>query len=216
MPESQKTEIVLIRHGETLWNIEGRIQGHLDSPLTEIGLSQAQALGQYLKSQQFAALYSSDLGRAYETARCISKPNGLPIMIERQLRERNFGILQGVLKDTLASKFPEAYRYYRAHEPEYVVPKGESFKQFNTRCVKCFENLARKHVGERILVVAHGGVLVSLFKHTLNIPLNAPRRFLSLNSSINVFSYQNETWMLEVWGDLSHLQGKRSLDDSLE
>jgi probable phosphoglycerate mutase len=216
MPESQKTQIVLIRHGETLWNLEGRIQGHLDSPLTKIGLAQAEALGNYLKSEKFTAIYSSDLGRAYETARCISKQNGLPITIERQLRERNFGILQGVLKDTLASQFPEAYHHYRAYEPEYVVPKGESFKQFNARCVKCFEKLAKKHVGERILVVAHGGVLVSLFKHILNIPLEAPRRFSSLNTSINVFSYQDGNWILEVWGNLCHLQDMRSLDDSSE
>ncbi|EDN69784.1 Phosphoglycerate/bisphosphoglycerate mutase [Beggiatoa sp. PS] len=212
----QKTQIVLIRHGETLWNLEGRIQGHLDSPLTDVGLAQTEALAKHFKFQKFAALYSSDLGRAYETARKISEQNGLPIIKERQLRERNFGLLQGVIKDTLANKFPEAYRHYRARDPAYVVPKGESFKQFHARCIKCFNELAQKHNKQRILVVAHGGVLVSLFKHTLNIPLEAPRRFLSLNTSINIFSYQEGNWMLEVWGDLSHLHQTRSLDDSVE
>ena len=212
----QKTQIVLIRHGETLWNLEGRIQGHLDSPLTDVGLAQAAALAEHFKFQKFAALYSSDLGRAYETARKISEQNGLPIIKERQLRERNFGLLQGVIKDTLANKFPEAYRHYRARDPAYVIPKGESFKQFHARCIKCFNELAQKHNKQRILVVAHGGVLVSLFKHTLNIPLEAPRRFLSLNTSINIFSYQEGNWMLEVWGDLSHLHQTRSLDDSVE
>ncbi|MEN8218669.1 MAG: histidine phosphatase family protein [Pseudomonadota bacterium] len=196
------TQIVLIRHGETLWNSEGRIQGHLDSPLTKTGLAQAQALGNRFKSKNFAALYSSDLGRAYETARRIY---GQPILVEPRLRERNLGIFQGMLKRELKTKYPKESGYYKANDANYVIPKGESLKQLNDRSVNCLEELAQKHPGQRILVVAHGGVLVSLFKHTLGIPLDAPRRFLSLNSSVNVFSYQDQTWTLEVWGDLNHL-----------
>jgi probable phosphoglycerate mutase len=209
------SQIFLVRHGETLWNSEGKIQGHLDSPLTETGLAQAESLAVYFKSQKqnFAALYTSDLGRAYETARCISEKNGLPVFADPRLRERNFGIFQGALKKTLAIQFPEASRYFHAHDPDYVIPEGESLKQLSERCVKCFEELAQKHVGERILVVAHSGVFVSLFKHTLGIPLDAPRRFLSLNTSINIFSYQDGIWMLEVWGDLSHLRCVQSIDD---
>ena len=207
------TQLFLVRHGETRWNSEGKIQGHLDSPLTNTGIAQAESLAVHLKSQDFAALYSSDLGRAYETARCISQKNGLPVFAEPRLRERNFGIFQGALKKTLDTHFPEASRYFHAHDPDYVIPEGESIKQLSERCVNCFEDLAQKHVGERILVVAHSGVFVSLFKHTLGIPLDAPRRFLSLNTSINIFSYQDGVWMLEVLGDLSHLHCVNSIDD---
>jgi probable phosphoglycerate mutase len=208
------TQIFLVRHGETLWNSEGRIQGHLDSPLTQNGLAQANALAlHFFKSQNFAALYSSDLGRAYETARCISEKNGLPVLVDPRLRERNFGIFQGVVKRELKTKYPDESSYYKALDANYVIPGGESFKQLSERCINCLEELAQKYLGKRILVVAHGGVLVSLFKHTLGISPDAPRRFLSLNSSINVFSYQNKTWMLEVWGDLSHLRDVMSLDE---
>ncbi len=207
------THFVLVRHGETLWNTESKIQGQLDSPLTKTGLAQAESLAVHFKSQDFAALYSSDLGRAYETARCISEKNGLPIFADPRLRERNFGIFQGALKKHLAIQFPEASRYYHTHDPDYVIPEGESLKQLSQRCVNFFEELAQKHLGERILVVAHNGVFVSLFKHTLGIPLDAPRRFLSLNTSVHVFSYQDGIWMLEVWGDLSHLRCIGSLDD---
>ncbi|HEC85461.1 MAG TPA: histidine phosphatase family protein [Thioploca sp.] len=210
----QMTQIFLVRHGETVWNTQCRIQGHLDSPLTRTGLSQAKALAKHFKSQKFAALYGSDLGRAYETARCISEKNGLPIVIDQRLRERNFGIFQGVIKNDLKTKFPEAFRYYQANDADYVIEEGESLKQLSKRCLDCFEELVQKHVDERILIVTHSGVLVSLFKHTLNIPLDAPRRFLSSNCGINVFYYQDKTWLLERLGDLSHLHGVKSIDDS--
>jgi len=208
------TQIFLIRHGETVWNLETRIQGHLDSPLTETGLAQAEALASRFKSQRFSALYSSDIGRAYETARRISEKNGLSILTEPCLRERHFGVLQSELKKTLPTRFPEIFHYFKANDPDYIIPEGESLKQFSERCITCLEGLAKKHVGERILVVTHGGVLVSLFKHTLGIPLSAPRHFLSLNTSINVFSYQDKRWTLEVWGDLGHLHGVLAVDDS--
>jgi len=207
------TQIILIRHGETLWNTQGRIQGHLDSPLTQMGFTQARILAERFKSEEIAALYSSDLGRAYDTARCISEIKGLPVLSQPCLRERNFGILQGVQKKTLESQFPETFRYYQSHDPDYVIPDGESLKQFSQRCVECIEKLVQEYAGKRILVVAHSGVLVSLFKHTLALPVEAPRSFVSSNTSVNVFSYQNGKWMLEVWGDLSHLHGGKSLDD---
>ena len=201
-------QIVLVRHGETLWNSEGKIQGHLDSPLTETGLKQAKALAERLKSERFVAVYSSDLSRAYQTAQCISQKNGLPILVKTCLRERNFGIFQGVVKKELHIKFPSEFPHYHTHQPDYVIPEGESPRQFLERCGRCFEEIAHKHPGERVLVVAHGGVLNSLLIYTLGIPLEAPRHVLWLNTAVNVFSYQEDKkiWMLEVWGDVAHLQ----------
>lgn len=199
------TQIFLVRHVETVWNAENRIQGHLDSPLTDLGIAQAEALAEYFKSQRFAAFYSSDLGRACETTRYISEKNGLPFSTMPCLRERNFGILQGALKKELTVKFPEVYRRYKTYEPDYVIPEGESIKQSSERCIKCLEELAQKHVDERILIVAHSGVLVSLLKHTMDIPIGIRPRFSSSNSCINVFSFQDGIWTLERLGDLSHL-----------
>jgi len=202
------TQMVLVRHGETFWNSEGRIQGHFESSLNKTGLAQAQALAQRFKSQHFAALYSSDLSRAYETAGAISEKKGLPILVEPCLRERHLGIFQGVLKRELKRKFPDAFTSYKANDANYVIPEGESLKQLSERSIKCLEKLAQKHLGRRILVVTHGGVLRQLFLHTLGIPFDAAHRFFSLNSSVNVFSYQDTNWKLEVWGDLSHLKSK--------
>jgi probable phosphoglycerate mutase len=200
------TQIFLVRHVETVWNVESRMQGHLDSPLTNTGLAQAEALAEHFKSQRFAAFYSSDLGRAYETMRHISEKNGLSFSTVPCLREKNFGILQGVLKKELPVKFPEIYPHYKANDPDYVIPEGESVKQLSERCIKCLEELAQNHLDERILIVTHHGVLVSLFKHTMDIPIEIRPRFNSSNSSINVFSFQDGIWTLERLGDLSHLQ----------
>lgn len=211
------TKIFLVRHGETLWNVEGKMQGHWDSPLTANGVAQAQALAERLKRYSFAAIYSSDLGRAYQTAQYIVEKN-VPqtIFTKTCLRERCLGIFQGVAKEELERKFPEAFRLYKTRDPDYVVPNGESLRQFRQRCVACFEELANKHSGEQVLVVAHGGVLVSFFKHTLGLSLESLNYFEILNSSLNVFAYKDEHWWLSTWGDVGHLEQLKqvqALDD---
>lgn len=210
----EPTQIVLIRHGQTQWNWEGRIQGHLDSPLTETGLSQAKSLAKRMKSEKFAAIYSSDLGRARQTASCIAEKKGQPVLIDPRLRERHLGIFQGHLKKELKIKFPDEFEHYHTHHANYAIPEGESPKQFSDRCIECFEQLAEKYPGEQILIVAHGGVLNNLLKYTLGIPIEAPRHFLSINTAINIFSYQadHHTWMLELWGDTYHLRKLESED----
>lgn len=197
------TKIFLVRHGETQWNLEGRMQGHLDSPLTDKGVAQAKALAEKLHHYFFAAIYSSDLSRAFITAQYLSKRK---IILKDCLRERNLGIFQGALKKDLDLLFPEEFRCYSKHDPEYVVPHGESGHQFRKRCVTCLEEIAKQHLGEQILVVAHGGVLNSIFKHTFDLPYASPRYFTLSNTTLNIFSYQDHRWMLETWGDASHLE----------
>jgi probable phosphoglycerate mutase len=201
----QVTRLFLVRHGESQWNVEGRIQGHLDSLLTTVGLAQAEALAESLKAHTFSALYSSDLNRAYETARCIAKRKDQDILVDVRLRERNLGIFQGFTRPELETRFPEEAAYYKT-QVDYVVPQGESSRQFYKRCVTCFEELRQKYLGGSILVVTHGGVLGMFLKYVFNIPLEAPRRFEILNTSINIFSYKQDHWVLEVWGSLAHLR----------
>jgi len=209
----QATQVFLVRHGETEWNVAGKMQGHFDSPLTTVGIAQADALADGLKNQKFSALYSSDLVRAYETARRIATQNTLAIILDSRLRERNLGIFQGLAKKEIDEQFPHEYQQYTTDGANYVVPNGESGQQFFDRCVTCLTELAQKHPGECILIVTHGGVLANLFKSTVGLSVTGPRRFTVLNTSINVFSYHNGIWMLERWGDLNHLERLHSLDD---
>jgi probable phosphoglycerate mutase len=201
----QRTQLIIVRHGQTEWNIKGIRQGHLDSPLTGRGLAQAKALGQRLAREKFSVLYSSDLGRAIETAREIVSVTGHQIVTDARLRERHLGIFQGLNADEINERYPEERRLLRTSGPGYVIPGGESMIQQVERNVAFLDSLAVRHAGETIVVVTHGGVVSGFFRHTLAIPLDAPRRFEFVNAGLNVFAHEDGNWMLLTWGDVSHL-----------
>jgi 2,3-bisphosphoglycerate-dependent phosphoglycerate mutase len=200
-----RTRVIIVRHGQTQWNLKLIRQGHLDSALTPKGIAQAKALAQRLAHESFSALYSSDLGRAVQTAEMISAVTGHAIVTDTRLRERNLGIFQGLSGDEIQRKFPEEYRLHRTLSVDYVIPDGESVKQQVQRNILCLSEIAEKHFGETIVVVTHGGVLSGLFRHTFSIPFSSPRRFEFMNASLNVFNYEAGNWFLQTWGDVSHL-----------
>jgi probable phosphoglycerate mutase len=200
-----RTQVIIVRHGQTQWNVRKIRQGHLDSPLTDRGVEQAKALGQRLAQETFSALYSSDLGRAVQTAQMIAAVTGREVVSDARLRERNLGIFQGLNGEEIRQKFPEEYRLHRTLGPDYIIPSGESVKQQVERNIVCLCEIAERHVGETIVVVTHGGVLSGLFRHTFSIPFSAARRFEFMNASLNVFNYDNGSWFLQTWGDVSHL-----------
>ena len=201
----QRTQVIIVRHGETEWNIRGIRQGHLDSRLTTKGMAQAKALGTRLGREKFTALYSSDLGRAVESAQAIANVTGHAILTDERLRERHLGIFQGLNAEEINSKYPEERRLLRTEGPGYVIPGGESMVQQVARNIDCLNDLAAKHQGEQIVVVTHGGVVSGFFRHTLEISLEARRRFEFVNAGINVFAHEDGNWMLLTWGDVSHL-----------
>jgi probable phosphoglycerate mutase len=201
----ERTQVIIVRHGETEWNIANIRQGHLDSPLTEDGIAQAKALARRLMRERFSALYSSDLGRAMQTARIIAEATGHEIVSDPRLRERHLGIFQGLNSDEIKEKHPEEYKLHRSLGPDYVIPSGESVRQQVARNLAYLNEIAAKHLGETIVVITHGGVLSGLFRHTFSIPFEAPRRFEFTNAGLNVFVYEQGSWFLQTWGDLSHL-----------
>ena len=201
----QPTRLIIIRHGETEWNLEGRIQGHLDSPLTESGRAQAEAIAGRLCEVEVKALYSSDLGRAYATAQIVSDKTGQDIIIDKRLRELNLGKFEGLTEEEVRKRFPEEYRYLKNAAPDYIYPEGESKRQFSLRVISCLEELMGKHLGDQIVVITHGGALSRLIRYTLGMPVVGSNEYKVCNAALNVFSYQNKRWQLEIWGDLSHL-----------
>jgi probable phosphoglycerate mutase len=207
-----RTQLIVIRHGQTQWNLKLIRQGHLDSPLTEMGLAQASALAGRLAQETFSALYSSDLGRAVQTAQTIADTTGHKIVTDARLRERHLGVFQGLNGDEVQQQFPEEYRLHRTIGPDYVIPGGESVRQQVTRNITCLNEIAERHGGETIVVVTHGGVLSGLFRHTFSIPFDAPRRFEFTNAGLNVFNYEQGNWFLQTWGDVSHLNGVGTVD----
>ena len=208
-----KTEVTLIRHGETEWNLSGRWQGHADSPLSNRGVEQAEALGQRMKKERLDRFYSSDLERARHTTKLVAGPSGWDAEYMESLRERDLGVLQGMTTDEMMVKHPTEYRSFRNDGPTYQVPGGESYRQFFDRCSGALEDLAKRNQGKKIGVVTHGGFLGAIFRYVLNIPLDARRNFLLLNCSVNRVEKTNTGWNLLSWGDITHLDGLDSLDD---
>src|SRR5512140_2223440 len=168
------TELWLIRHGQTDWNLEGRYQGQGDMPLNATGLAQAEAFAASLDGQRFAALYSSDLQRAFQTALAISRKTGLPILPEVRLREIHQGQWQGRTLDEVRAIYNESAQARREHiDPAAArAPGGESVLEVSQRMAAAADSIARAHPGQRVLVVSHGLALATLLCQAQCIPIS--------------------------------------------
>lgn len=208
------TRITIVRHGETEMNIAFILQGHLDSPLTKNGVEQAELLAETIKNKSFDFFYSSDLGRAMFTANIINKHLQYNIIENETLRERAFGIMEGMSLNDAKLECPEVYQAYITRHPTYDVPKGESLEKFSARIMGELNRLAQKHIGKHILIVAHGGVLDCVIRSIFNIKLEEKRAFTIRNTSVNTFTVEDQNWILEEWGNVEHLQRAVALNES--
>jgi broad specificity phosphatase PhoE len=206
-------KVIAIRHGETEWNALGREQGQLDSPLTARGIQQAEAIAGRLKRVSFAALYSSDLGRALQTAEFIARATGARIEVDVALRERHTGIFQGLTKQQMAAQYPSEYSAYRSDPYAYQIPGGESGQQRTERSVLAMNALAERHADATIVVITHGGFLLGFFEHVLDLAQGNAWRFRRQNAAFNAFIRSDGAWSLESWNDTSHLDALGSLDE---
>ena len=214
MIDPEPTTLFAVRHGETEWNVVGKQQGHLDSPLTQSGITQAHALADGLHGKGIEVVYSSDLGRALQTAQIIAARLDLDVDLDPRLRERHLGSMQGLTKDEFRQQYPDEWAAFDSGDPDYCFPGGESARQRYERSVACVEELAQRNPGRKLLVVAHGGVLNGLFYKAIEIPLSDPRRFSLFNAAINRFSVCGDSWHLDTWGEIAHLRGMPTLDDN--
>lgn len=214
MNDTDTTIMLIVRHGETEWNLIGKHQGHLDSPLTESGIKQAYALGDGLFGKGIEVIYSSDLGRAIHTAEIIGTKLDLRVSVDSRLRERHLGSMQGLTNEEFRHRHPAEWTAFDSGDPDYCLPGGESTRQRYERSVECVEELAQRHPGAKVLVVCHGGVLNGLFYKIIGIPLTAPRRFSLFNAAINRISVCGDSWRLDTWGDTCHLLEIANPDDN--
>lgn len=203
-----QTTLCLVRHGETPWNAERRLQGHLDIPLNDHGREQARATATLLEGQRFDAFYSSDLVRALETARSIAR-NVMPVTLPA-LRERNYGSFQGLTYEEAKQSLPEAYAAFETRNPGFEFPGGgESLLTFRGRVERAMNSLASRHAGQRLLVVTHGGVLDIIHRLVTGKPLEAPRDFKIPNAALNWVAHGPEGWRLISWAETAHLPAAR-------
>ena len=206
IPTTRLTRICLVRHGETEWNAERRIQGQIDIGLNETGHRQAVAAGRWLKRADIVALYSSDLKRAWATAQAIGAEIGLIPTPLPEMRERRYGVFEGLTYDEAKARYPEGYGAFEGRNADYAFENGESLKAMFDRVSGKLKEVAARHVGENVVVVLHGGVLDVINRFVRNNPLEMPRDFLIPNAGINWISVADGVWHLDTWGETDHLE----------
>lgn len=207
------TRIIATRHGETAWNVATRIQGQLDIALNERGQWQAGQLARALAAQEIAAIYSSDLLRAQQTAQAIAAACGMAVTPEPGLREREFGHFEGQTFAEIEQRWPDQSLAWRRRVPDFAPEGGESLIAFRARVLDCVEALAQNHLGEQIVLVAHGGVMDLLYRAATRLELQAPRSWQLGNATINRLLWSPEGFSLVGWNDTSHLE-QDTLDET--
>jgi probable phosphoglycerate mutase len=201
----QATRIIAVRHGETAWNVDTRIQGHLDIALNDTGQWQARQVAKALAAEPLTAIYSSDLQRAHATAHAIAQASGAPLVPEPGLRERSFGTLEGRTFAEIETELPEQARRWRQRDPHIAPEGGETLVQLRERIAATTHRLAAQHSGGLIVLVAHGGVLDVLYRLATGQELQAPRTWQLANASINRLLWTPQGLTLVGWADTQHL-----------
>ena len=209
----EATRIIAIRHGETAWNADSRIQGQRDVGLNETGRWQARRVGEALVGEEISAVYSSDLGRAEQTAESIAEATGVPVVSTQGLRERRFGLFEGMTFQEIHDNWPEHAQNWRRRIPEWQPPEGgESLIELRERVERTMADLAARHPGEQIVIVAHGGVLDALYRIATGQEVNSPRTWELPNGAINRLLWTPQGFTLVGWSDTQHLHTPASDD----
>lgn len=216
-------EIVLIRHGETAWNAERRLQGHLDIGLNAHGLRQAAALATALQDEVFDAVYCSDLLRARQTAQALAAERSLPLQVDAGLRERCYGAFEGMLYADIAGRYPAAHAAWQARDVDARFPAGqwaaETLHEFSERALAAvmrLASLAQTAGQQRIVIVTHGGVLESVYRGLRGIGQGPARDFEIPNTGINRLRRDGAQLRIERWADVSHLQRLAPVLDEID
>lgn len=211
----EPTRIILIRHGQTLWNTQTRIQGHTDIGLDALGRWQARQLGQALAHEPISAVYASNLSRARDTAQALATALNLSVAIDDGLRERGFGRFEGSTFAEIEARWPDQAERWRRRDPDFGPPGGEVLSEFFDRCVQAVHAIASRHEGATVAMVTHGGVLDCLYRAATGQNLQAPRTWAIANAGINRLMRADQRLMLIGWADVAHLQ-EPSLDEVRE
>lgn len=211
------TEILLIRHGETDWNVEKRLQGHYDVALNAEGVRQAAALGRVLRDETLDAIFSSDLQRARDTAQAIAALRGMTVQTDPGLRERCFGAFEGLIQSEISERYPADFQAWKQRDLDARYTAGErqaeTLREFSARAFATVARLAGMQGHRRIAVVTHGGVLDTLYRHAYDLGYAHARNFDVLNASVNRLKWDGARFHVLHWADVAHL-AQTALDES--
>lgn len=200
------TRLLLVRHGESIWNREHRIQGQLDPPLSDDGRRQAARLGRRLAGRRFAGFYSSDLKRALETSQAIGQAAGAQPTPMLELREIFLGEWEGLRTDEIAERYPEAWARWRREPSWDLVPGGEGAAPFESRVGSAFDQIFERHRDGDVLVVTHGGVIQVALHQAVGRPSHGLFPFRIQNASISVIERRDGRLIVSGVNDVGHLE----------
>ncbi|WP_066635454.1 alpha-ribazole phosphatase [Desulfolucanica intricata] len=199
--------VYLVRHGETVWNAEMRFQGHADVALTETGQKQAWALSKRMSKETIHAFYSSDLKRAYDTARVLAEPHGIEVQKIPNLREINFGLWEGLTFNEIINKFGQKAAKWWDNPSVTRIPGGETLQEVAERCFRALKLIVQDHLGQQVVIVAHGGTIRSIISTVLGLDLNQYWRLRSDNASLNIIDFPDwSKGVLVLFNDCNHLE----------
>ncbi len=204
--------LYLVRHGETEWNAQGRLQGHVDVGLSEKGQCQARAVARRLDGVSFHAAYSSDLSRTAETARIIlGRQQEETLTATPLLRERHYGVFEGLTVAERKARHPDMFAASLSNDLEFAPTGGETMVQVGARMAAFVPDLRERHLEDTVLIAGHGGALRATLPALLNLPLETLWRLFLDNCSLSIVDTYPESEgvgaVLRLFNDTSHLTG---------
>ncbi len=203
-------QIVLVRHGATDWNLQGRCQGSTDRDLSDVGIRQADQIAELLSEQEINAIYSSSLRRAQQTAERISQPHKLPVLIEEDVRELDHGELEGLTFNEIKANYGDFLVRWRSEPAEICVPGGERLADVAERAWNGLNQIVQRHAdAERILVVSHNFPILGIVCRVSGTHLNEYRTFHLDPCGITRLKYNGGDW------DLTEVNGREYTPSSL-
>jgi broad specificity phosphatase PhoE len=197
--------LLLIRHGESVYNAEGRVQGQSDVELSPLGLRQAEAIAECLDGMGIDAVYSSPLRRAMQTAQPVAARLGLTVQSDDRLKELHAGVFQDLLWSEIEARYPDEFGLWRGEQPDVAIPEGESRRDLMVRGEAALRAI-REGPHQKVAVIAHGGILAAALKAVLQIPAEL-NPFSLFNASISRLAWSKSPKLLTL-NELDHLRAK--------
>lgn len=200
------TRIFLVRHGQTLWNLALKYQGHADVELSALGIKQAELLGRRLKEYDIKAVYSSDLKRAIHTSQMIAKEHHLTPNIIPEFKEISFGKWEGMTYNEIEQKWPGKFHQLMLDAESVCIPNGESFQDVQTRAMKALSRIIKKHVNHNIVIVSHGATIRTILAAALHMPVKYCWHIRQDNTALNIIDYYDDKAIVSLMNDTCHLE----------
>ena len=213
-PKKPPTRVIITRHGQTVTNTEGRFCGHSETELTPLGQEQARALGRRLADLDVKAVYTSGLSRAMATAHFATVDRNLPVHMDPDLREFNYGEWEQMKGTLVARRYPEQYRLMRAEDPAWQPPGGETIGIVRERTFAALQRIVKKHRNETVLIVSHGTAINCMLSVVMGVAPSHNFRFGVTNCSFSEVVLDRNTPVVTVLNDTSHLVGIQSPAES--